>query len=140
MDNLNPSFVTSFIIEYRFEAVQRLLIKIYDWSVSGVTMDIVAMTWIPRRDTDSSNPDEQDYLGEAETTIGHIAGARGQSLTLRLTNPSQPESEATVTITGSCARIVCPSPHLHLVRGGGGGGQYAHCTIIGCVQIRSELM
>lgn len=30
MDNLNPNFITSFLVEYKFEERQKFMVKIYD--------------------------------------------------------------------------------------------------------------
>lgn len=61
-DDLNPKFVKSFLLDYRFNEVQPLRFEVYD--------------------IDSKySLESQDYIGEVETTLGEVAAARSQMLT-----------------------------------------------------------
>ncbi|KAJ4458657.1 putative Nicotinic receptor-associated protein 1 [Paratrimastix pyriformis] len=55
-DTLNPRFVTGLKMRYAFERVQPVKFSIYDW------------------DTTSTRLDQQELIGECETTLGFIAG------------------------------------------------------------------
>lgn len=67
-DDLNPTWTQLFLVEYFFEAQQAFKVEIYD--------------------QDSSNPgklSDQDFIGQAEFTLGQLMGAPGQSGTFLLT-------------------------------------------------------
>ncbi|KAF9190958.1 Copine-8 [Haplosporangium sp. Z 767] len=73
-DTLNPVFVTGLQIDYRFEMVQRLKFVVYDIDdKKGPTMN-------------------QDFLGEVETELGSIIGARGGVKSLTLQHPKRHKS------------------------------------------------
>ncbi|CAL4142232.1 unnamed protein product [Meganyctiphanes norvegica] len=60
-NNLNPEWVNSFDLEYRFEERQILLFRIYDW------------------DNESRSGKDQDSLGFVEVSLGEIMGNMGES-------------------------------------------------------------
>ena len=60
-DNLNPDFQRSFEINYSFEKHQRLRFIVLDVDIT-----------------------ESDFIGEFETSLGNVMGARNQTLTAEL--------------------------------------------------------
>ena len=64
MDNLNPKFVTSFSVEYRFEEKQRFRIKAYD-------IDDFS---------DNAPLANHDYIGEVEFLLHEVVTSRDQTL------------------------------------------------------------
>jgi len=92
-DTLDPRFVTPFKItfgyffpcycatsnfSYMFERLQPLKLVVYDW------------------DTASTSLQQQELIGELETTLGAIAGASGQSITLPLLSALRVRSRTVV--------------------------------------------
>jgi len=61
-DNLNPTFLKSFIIDYYFEMIQKLRFLVFD-------MD---------KDTDAFN--SNDYIGYVEKTIGDLIGSSNNNV------------------------------------------------------------
>lgn len=53
-DNLNPDFKTRFVVDFFFEKRQRLKFQMIDWDGAGAF----------------------DTIGQVETTLGHIMGAK----------------------------------------------------------------
>ncbi|CAH0476660.1 unnamed protein product [Peronospora belbahrii] len=67
-NELNPTWIKLFILEFHFESIQQLKVEVYD--------------------QDSSSPGklkEQDFIGKAEFTLGQLMGAPGQSGSFLLT-------------------------------------------------------
>ena len=62
-DNLNPSFVKSFVIQYHFEQHQKLKFEVYD------------------SDSNSKNLSRHDYLGYIIVSLGCIVGEYGGKVT-----------------------------------------------------------
>ncbi|MED6264795.1 Copine-3 [Characodon lateralis] len=76
---LNPKFSKSIILDYYFEMVQKLRFELYDI------------------DSENCNPEEADFLGELECTLGQIVSSR------KLTKPlvrrdKMPAGKGTITI------------------------------------------
>eukprot|EP00794_Sanderia_malayensis_P006163 gene6163-6874_t len=71
MNNLNPEFTKSFIIDYFFEEIQKLKFEVYDV------------------DSESRNLSKHDFIGSLECTLGSILGVGGgkYEAKLRYTNP-----------------------------------------------------
>jgi hypothetical protein len=57
-DNLNPRFVKSLELDYRFETMQRIRFCVYDV------------------DNDSDIVDKQDFIGMVETTLGDVVAEK----------------------------------------------------------------
>ena len=64
MDNLNPSFIKSFSVEYRFEERQRFKIKVYDVDDFSPNASL----------------DKHDYVGELEFQLHEVITQRNQQL------------------------------------------------------------
>ena len=75
-DNLNPNFVKTFIVDFIFEIKQECKFEVWDY------------------DSDQKS----DFLGIAETTIGEIAGSKGQTLILNLMNPNAKKNKSKMSI------------------------------------------
>ena len=75
-DNLNPNFVKTFIVDFIFEIKQECKFEVWDY------------------DSDQKS----DFLGIAETTIGEIAGSKGQTLILNLMNPNAKKNKSKIII------------------------------------------
>ena len=56
-NNLNPEFATKFLIDYRFEELQKLKFKIYDIDGASTVLD------------------NHDFLGEVECSLGQIVSS-----------------------------------------------------------------
>jgi hypothetical protein len=78
-DNLNPDFEKSFIINYYFEKHQPLKFEVKDGDNSGGKLELI---------------------GEAETTLGAIMGAKNQTFMADLTMPGQTKSRGKIIIRG----------------------------------------
>ncbi|MCL4130502.1 UNVERIFIED_CONTAM: hypothetical protein GTU68_052839 [Idotea baltica] len=76
-DSLNPQWVKRFELDYRFEERQVLKFHVYDW------------------DTKSSNPKDQDSLGEVECSLGEIMACQGSQL-----KRSLPKGGGTLVVSG----------------------------------------
>ncbi|KAL9657419.1 hypothetical protein ABK040_014406 [Willaertia magna] len=61
-NNLNPNFSKTFVLDYCFEEVQHLRFAIYDIDNNTATLD------------------DDDFIGDTQTTLGEICGSRGQKL------------------------------------------------------------
>ncbi|XP_042231401.1 copine-8-like isoform X2 [Homarus americanus] len=66
-DCLNPQWVRTIEVEYRFEERQMIRFSIFDW------------------DTKSTNPEDQDTLGTVECSLGEIMGHQGSQLSKTIT-------------------------------------------------------
>jgi len=73
-DNLNPKFVKSIMMEYRFEEEQRLRFAVYDI------------------DNQNKLLDSQDFIGETTCALADIITARGQKLVRELQRRDRPGS------------------------------------------------
>jgi Ca2+-dependent lipid-binding protein len=62
-NNINPNFARSFLVDYIFESRQDLRFEVYD---------------------DDHKGSQDDFIGYAETTLGNLMGARGQTAILDL--------------------------------------------------------
>ena len=62
MDNLNPKFIKSFQVEYKFEERQKFKIKVFDIDDFSKTAAL----------------DHQDYVGELEFMLHEIVTQRNQ--------------------------------------------------------------
>ena len=60
-DNLNPNFAKSFLIDYIFEVKSELRFEVIDIDKNGF-----------------------DYIGDCETTLGNVVGAKNQTVILDL--------------------------------------------------------
>ncbi|CAH3027275.1 unnamed protein product [Porites evermanni] len=69
MNNLNPDFVTTFVIHYFFEEMQKLRFEVYDI------------------DKDTPKLSDHDYIGAMECNLGSIVGEFGGRLQKPLVNP-----------------------------------------------------
>ena len=54
LNNLNPSFAKTFVVDYYFEEVQKLKFKVFD--IDNATHSL----------------DDDDFLGEMECTLGNV--------------------------------------------------------------------
>ncbi|WOK93562.1 protein BONZAI 3 isoform X1 [Canna indica] len=73
MNNLSPAWITKFTVNYQFEIVQQLVIRVYDVDTKYHNVPVKAL-----------NLNEQDFLGEASCTISEIVTKPNRSLTLNL--------------------------------------------------------
>eukprot|EP00112_Aurelia_sp_Birch-Aquarium-sp1_P009496 Seg2080.8 transcript_id=Seg2080.8/GoldUCD/mRNA.D3Y31 product=Copine-8 protein_id=Seg2080.8/GoldUCD/D3Y31 len=69
MDNLNPDFAKSFVMDYYFEEVQKLRFEVYDI------------------DNASQKLSKQDFIGFAELNLGAILGENSGRYQSKLSNP-----------------------------------------------------
>ncbi|KAL6048086.1 Copine IVb [Balamuthia mandrillaris] len=72
-DTLNPKFVKSFVMEYHFEKIQKLLFKVYDI------------------DHENAPLSKQDYIGYAVFRLGELMTAKGQTISRTLLNTEHPK-------------------------------------------------
>ncbi|XP_076312268.1 copine-5-like [Tachypleus tridentatus] len=88
-DTLNPDFVKKFVIDYRFEEVQKLRFEIYD--------------------IDSASPRLQthDFLGKVECTLGEIVSCQGTQFRRNLRETRNYPSYIIVVAeeVGSCKEV-----------------------------------
>ena len=68
MDNLNPRFITSFVLDYRFESKQRIKVAVYD------VEDF----------KDNAALSSHDFVGEVTLFLHEIVSAPEQELKLVL--------------------------------------------------------
>ncbi|KAI9144387.1 copine-1 isoform c [Paraphysoderma sedebokerense] len=81
-NNVNPKFTKTFKVQYHFETVQDLLFRVYDV------------------DTNSSNLQKQDYIGEVRTTMANLVSAKGGVFRKELMNPAYPSRKnGTLVVT-----------------------------------------
>eukprot|EP00741_Cyanophora_paradoxa_P016291 tig00020911_g15730.t1 len=81
-DNQNPKFVKSVEMDFLFEVKQDLRFAVYDV------------------DSKSASLDSQDFQGQLETCLGEIVGARGNTISRPLKNPSRPNTNlGLITVT-----------------------------------------
>ncbi|XP_042428942.1 protein BONZAI 3-like isoform X2 [Zingiber officinale] len=88
MNNLSPTWITKFTINYQFEIVQHLVIGVYDVDTKYHNMPVKTI-----------NLNEQDYLGEASCVLSEIVTKPSSSLTLTLQQKRGPSSVRSGTIT-----------------------------------------
>ncbi|XP_042420560.1 protein BONZAI 3-like isoform X1 [Zingiber officinale] len=88
MNNLSPTWITKFTINYQFEIVQHLVIRVYDVDTKYHNMPVKTI-----------NLNEQDYLGEASCVLSEIVTKPSSSLTLTLQQKRGPSSVRSGTIT-----------------------------------------
>lgn len=55
LNNLNPDFTKTFVVDYYFEEVQKLLFSVYD--IDNATASL----------------DDDDFLGSMQCTLGHVS-------------------------------------------------------------------
>ena len=69
LNDLNPTWKSTFVHEYRFEETQPIKIEIYDWDTndSGVTKKLK----------------DQDLIGKIETNMANLVSAKNYSAVLR---------------------------------------------------------
>jgi hypothetical protein len=75
-----PSFSTTVVVDYVFEEVQPLKLVLWD---------------------DDGPGSAPDYIGEFETTLGHLMGSRGASQTGRLVHIQSGKERGSVCVTGA---------------------------------------
>ena len=66
MNNLNPSFAQAFVMDYKFEEVQKLKFSVYDI------------------DSPTQRLTDHDFLGEMECTLGHVSSKKYNIVMIRL--------------------------------------------------------
>mmetsp|Transcript_3469 Transcript_3469/g.2470 ORF Transcript_3469/g.2470 Transcript_3469/m.2470 type:complete len:91 (-) Transcript_3469:2056-2328(-) len=85
MDNLDPKFIKSFVVEYHFEERQKFKVEVYDM--------------------DDSNPNvalsTAEYIGELEFMLHEVVTSKQQTLISPLTNSrNQRQHNGTIIIEG----------------------------------------
>ncbi|XP_074570100.1 protein BONZAI 3 [Curcuma longa] len=88
MNNLSPTWITKFAINYQFEIVQHLVIQVYDVDTKYHNTPVKTI-----------NLNEQDYLGEASCVLSEIVTRSSRSLTLTLQQKRGHSSVRLGTIT-----------------------------------------
>ena len=84
MDNLNPRFITSFVLDYQFEARQRLKLKVYDVDDFSAKASL----------------EGHDFVGETELFLHEVVTAPEQQLKRQLAKPGkQLGSSGTLVLT-----------------------------------------
>ncbi|XP_009399965.2 protein BONZAI 3-like isoform X2 [Musa acuminata AAA Group] len=73
MNSLSPAWITKFTINYQFEIVQPLVIRVYDVDTKYHNIPVKML-----------NLNEQDYLGEASCALSEIVTKPSRSMTLNL--------------------------------------------------------
>ena len=71
-NDLNPTWKSTFIHEYRFEENQPIKIEIYDWDTSDSGV--------------KRNLKDQDLIGKIETNMASLVSAKNYSAVLRNKN------------------------------------------------------
>jgi len=71
-DTQTPKWTKQFLLDFHFESIQKLEIKLYD-----------------RDSPEEQRLEKHDFLGSAETTLGALMGSRGQALDLKLSDPAK---------------------------------------------------
>jgi len=79
LNNLNPSFAQAFVMDYKFEEVQKLKFSVYDI------------------DSPTQRLTDHDFLGEMECTLGHIVSNKCFTTKLYLKN-KQPAGNSKITV------------------------------------------
>ncbi|XP_074587107.1 protein BONZAI 3-like [Curcuma longa] len=88
MNNLSPSWITKFTINYQFEIVQHLVIRVYDVDTKYFNIPVKTI-----------NLNEQDHLGEASFAMSEIVTKPNRSLTLNLQQKNGHPNAHSGTIT-----------------------------------------
>ncbi|XP_042453755.1 protein BONZAI 3-like [Zingiber officinale] len=88
MNNLSPSWITKFTINYQFEIVQHLVIRVYDVDTKYFNIPVKTI-----------NLNEQDYLGEASFAMSELVTKPNRSLTLNLQQKNGHPNAHSGTIT-----------------------------------------
>ncbi|CAK8696200.1 unnamed protein product [Clavelina lepadiformis] len=94
LNNLNPRFAKTFVIDYYFEEVQKLKFAVFD--IDNATQSLI----------------DDDFLGEVESTLGHIVSNAAITEKLLLHN-KRPAGRSTITITAEELGGNNEVAHLH---------------------------
>lgn len=82
-NTLNPNFVKSVSISYRFEEVQHIRVEVYDADDAYSTADASSTMVLSR----------QDFQGYVETTVGTVVGSRGQTYKADILKGTPPKAD-----------------------------------------------
>ncbi|THU66009.1 hypothetical protein C4D60_Mb05t09690 [Musa balbisiana] len=88
MNSLSPAWITKFTINYQFEIVQPLVIRVYDVDTKYHNIPVKML-----------NLNEQDYLGEASCALSEIVTKPSRSMTLNLQHQRGHSGQHSGTIT-----------------------------------------
>lgn len=80
LNNLNPDFTKTFVVDYYFEEVQKLLFSVYDI------------------DNATDSLDDDDFLGSIQCTLGHLVSRQAITQPLVMKNGRQ-AGKSTITIS-----------------------------------------
>ncbi|CAK8696201.1 unnamed protein product [Clavelina lepadiformis] len=94
LNNLNPRFAKTFVIDYYFEEVQKLKFAVFD--IDNATQSLI----------------DDDFLGEVESTLGHIVSNAAITEKLLMHN-KRPAGRSTITITAEKLGGNNEVAHLH---------------------------
>lgn len=90
LNNLNPDFTKSFIVDYFFEKEQTMTFKVYDVDDGG----------------------SDDFIGQIEVSVGKIMGSQKQTFVGSLTLPGKTEDRGKIVVRGDAVQASNHEVHL----------------------------